>query len=63
MHCIITAVIILNEKLFSCSYPDMFTEKSCSMCPDKWISTLYLNSVSNILEPIQKINYIYIELK
>ena len=26
-------------------YPDMFTEKSCPTCPDKWISTV-LTSVN-----------------
>ena len=39
-HYTITAVSVFKKKLFFCSYPDMFTEKSCSMCPDKRISTV-----------------------
>ena len=48
MQCIITVVkfFFLNSffvvviRIFS--YPDMFTEKSCPLCPDKWISTVLI---------------------
>ena len=40
MHCITTAVIKFNKNLNFVliqifGYPEMFTEKSCQMCPDK----------------------------
>ena len=40
MQCIVTAVIILYNKLIFYSYPDMMTKKSCPTSPNKRISTV-----------------------
>ena len=38
--CIIQAVVSFYEEHVFCTYPDMFIEKFCPTCPDKWINTV-----------------------